>query len=165
MLKALNYCHKVVNVIHRDIKPDNIMINYNNEAVLIDFGVSAIVEGQNDELKENRGSQLFYAPEMFGKTNTKEYVVRGAVTDLWALGVTFYYLLAGRYPAQEATNPLELKEIVCNKEVDFTYIKSEGPKKLLEKMLIKDPQKRATLDDILKDDWVTDNGNEVIELD
>ena len=44
MLKALYYCHKVVKIIHRDIKPDNIMINYNNEAVLIDFGVSAIVE-------------------------------------------------------------------------------------------------------------------------
>jgi serine/threonine protein kinase len=56
MLKALYYCHKVVNVIHRDIKPDNIMINYNNEAVLIDFGVSAIVEGDDDALKENRGS-------------------------------------------------------------------------------------------------------------
>lgn len=67
MLKALYYCHKVVNVIHRDIKPDNIMINYNNEAVLIDFGVSAIVDGENDALEENRGSQLFYAPEMFNK--------------------------------------------------------------------------------------------------
>ena len=44
MLKALYYCHKVIKVIHRDIKPDNIMINHNNEAVLIDFGVSAIVD-------------------------------------------------------------------------------------------------------------------------
>ena len=43
MLKALFYCHKVVNVIHRDIKPDNIMINHNQEAVLIDFGVSFIM--------------------------------------------------------------------------------------------------------------------------
>ena len=44
MLKALWYCHKVIKVIHRDIKPDNIMINHNNEAVLIDFGVSALVD-------------------------------------------------------------------------------------------------------------------------
>lgn len=44
MLKALHYCHKIVNVIHRDIKPDNIMLNHNNNAVLIDFGVSCIVE-------------------------------------------------------------------------------------------------------------------------
>jgi serine/threonine protein kinase len=44
MLKALEYCHDTIEVIHRDIKPENIMINHNNEAVLIDFGVSAIVE-------------------------------------------------------------------------------------------------------------------------
>ena len=49
MLKALNYCHKTVKVIHRDIKPDNIMINHNNEAVLIDFGVSALVDREEDD--------------------------------------------------------------------------------------------------------------------
>ena len=45
ILKALYYCHKIIKVIHRDIKPENIMINHNNEAVLIDFGVSALVDG------------------------------------------------------------------------------------------------------------------------
>ncbi len=44
MLKALHYCHKTVQVIHRDIKPDNIMISHNNDAILIDFGVSALVD-------------------------------------------------------------------------------------------------------------------------
>jgi non-specific serine/threonine protein kinase len=44
MLKALKYCHEVAKVVHRDIKPDNIMINHNNEAVLIDFGVSETVD-------------------------------------------------------------------------------------------------------------------------
>jgi serine/threonine protein kinase len=49
MLKALYYCHKVVELIHRDIKPDNIMINHNNEAVLIDFGVSALLEDKEGD--------------------------------------------------------------------------------------------------------------------
>lgn len=66
MLKALHYCHKVVKVIHRDIKPDNIMINHNNEAVLIDFGVSALFGDQKDDsLDKNMGSFMFFAPEMF----------------------------------------------------------------------------------------------------
>jgi serine/threonine protein kinase len=66
LLKALNYCHKVAKIIHRDIKPDNIGINHNGEAVLIDFGVSADVEHTTDDtLEENMGSYMFFAPEMF----------------------------------------------------------------------------------------------------
>jgi len=44
MLKALYYCHDVVGLIHRDIKPDNIVINHNDEAILVDFGISALIE-------------------------------------------------------------------------------------------------------------------------
>jgi serine/threonine protein kinase len=96
---------------------------------------------------------------MFGKKpGQKDYVVRGAVTDLWALGVTLYYLLAGRYPAHDATNPLELKQMVCEEEIDWKWITQQGPKSLLVNMLMRDPEKRATLDDILDDPWVTDNG-------
>ena len=40
ILKALHYCHKVAKIYHRNIKPDNIMINHSNEAILIDFGLS-----------------------------------------------------------------------------------------------------------------------------
>ena len=43
MIMALFYCHKIIGVVHRDIKPENIMINHNLEAVLIDFGVSALI--------------------------------------------------------------------------------------------------------------------------
>ena len=65
MLKALYYCHKIVKVIHRDIKPDNIMLNHNNEAILIDFGVSAIADHlENESVNRNIGTQLFFAPEM-----------------------------------------------------------------------------------------------------
>ena len=50
LLKALDYCHNSIKLVHRDIKPDNIMINHNNEAVLIDFGVSAILDRSEKEL-------------------------------------------------------------------------------------------------------------------
>jgi len=97
MLKALYYCHKIVKVIHRDIKPDNIMLNHDNVAILIDFGVSAIIEGKDDEMKNNMGSYMFFAPEMF-LSKSDGVKVRGERTDIWALGITLYYLLCGRYP-------------------------------------------------------------------
>ena len=91
MLKALYYCHNIVKVIHRDIKPDNIMLNHNQEAVLIDFGVSTIVEQEEaNELKNTIGTLMFYAPEMITCKKSGQSVIRGEKTDLWALGITFY---------------------------------------------------------------------------
>lgn len=73
MLKALHYCHKVAKVIHRDIKPDNIVINHNDEAVLIDFGVSVLVHDVDENfINSNQGSYQFFAPEMFKTGNEKK---------------------------------------------------------------------------------------------
>jgi len=49
MLKAIYYCHNIIKLIHKDIKPENIMINHNNEAVLIDFGISTTTSYKDDE--------------------------------------------------------------------------------------------------------------------
>lgn len=99
MLKALYYCHKVVKVIHRDIKPDNIMLNHNDEAVLIDFGVSS--QQDSEMIESNMGTYMLFSPEMFGKDK-----VHGEKSDIWALGMTFYYLLVGYYPWKDAKNAL-----------------------------------------------------------
>jgi serine/threonine protein kinase len=159
MLKALNYCHVVAKVIHRDIKPDNIMLNHNDEAVLIDFGVSEICEKQEDlMLDSNMGSYMFYAPEMFNMT--KGTKVHGEKTDLWALGITFYYLLTGEYPWKTDT-PLVLKEMVCNDSIDLTPIKNLQARDLISLTLKKDPNERATLQKLMKHPWITNNGKNI----
>jgi serine/threonine protein kinase len=53
------------------------------------------------------GSYIFYAPEMFNMGGGVK--VHGVKTDLWALGITFYYLLTGEYPWKGAKHPLQLK--------------------------------------------------------
>lgn len=161
MLKALNYCHKVIKVIHRDIKPDNIMINHNDEAVLIDFGVSCLV-GEDDELNNNMGSYIFYAPEMFMRSQGSK--VRGEMTDIWALGVTLFYLLTGKYPAHGAPDLMALKDMITTAEPNWIEIKHMAAREIIQRMLVKDPDNRATLTEILESDWVTNSGQETIGL-
>jgi serine/threonine protein kinase len=132
MLKAIYYCHNVIKVFHRDIKPDNIVINHNQEAVLIDFGVSCLYEHSSGDLfKTNIGTYLFYSPEML----SKDQEIEGENSDLWALGITFYKLVTGRYPFEEVTSTYKLKESILEKEIDFTIIKQDDIKCLLEHML------------------------------
>ena len=135
MLKALHYCHNVAKVFHRDIKPENIMLNHNKEAILIDFGVSAL-KGDDDFIHTKMGTLLYFAPEMF--QSGKNFRVQGAKTDLWALGVTFFYLLSGKYP-HEAGNFYDLKAKISNEEIDFDHIYHEPAKNFLKKVLVKDP--------------------------
>lgn len=90
--------------------------------------------------------------------------MRGEQTDLWALGVTMYYLLKGKYPAHEATNLIELREHITTKEIDFSGIKNEDVKEVLMGMLEKDPNKRMTLEDLLKSNWVTNHSKDMIEI-
>jgi serine/threonine protein kinase len=49
MLKAMHYCHRIVGVVHKDIKPDNIVIGHSREAILIDFGLAALWDHEEQD--------------------------------------------------------------------------------------------------------------------
>lgn len=92
---ALKYVHNL-NRLHLDIKPGNIMINENNQAILIDFGVSK----QYDEVDGENTSTLLgktpgYAPIEQMSNNVKNFT---PATDIYALGATLYKLLTGITP-------------------------------------------------------------------
>ena len=126
MLKALYYCHNVAKVIHRDIKPANIVINHNYEAVLIDFGVSCMFQ-DCDILESSKGTYLYFAPEMFDKS----VECRGERTDLWALGITLFYMMCGKTPYDHAKNCHHLRDLVLNEEINVNQIQFEPASNLL----------------------------------
>lgn len=165
IIKALNYCHKIIKVIHRDIKPDNIMVNHNDEAILIDFGVSALFDGQDDQMSHNMGTQFFFAPEMFEvKKEGGTKVIRGELTDIWALGITVFQLITGSLPYKGVKNVFQLRDVVLFGEMDFSVVKNDKVRDCLKHMLQKDPAKRATLNDISTCAWLTNDGTETIDL-
>lgn len=92
---GLAYAHNQ-NIIHRDIKPLNIMINRSGVVKIMDFGLAKFVEEQNIGHSVIKGTPHFMPPEqIMGKPVDLK-------TDIFALGVTMYYLLAGnRYPYEE----------------------------------------------------------------
>ena len=113
MLKALHYCHNVIKLIHKDIKPDNIVINKQHQAVLIDFGVSALFNDDNNTSQSCMGSYLYQAPEIFKDQDLSDnHAKKGQKSDIWSLGITIYELLCGINPYQDAVNVLQLKEIM-----------------------------------------------------
>lgn len=85
MLKAIHYCHETLNVIHKDIKPDNIVLGHTEEAILIDFGTAVFADEVN-KTANDIGTYLYFAPELF----STEQVLCGKETDIWALGMSFY---------------------------------------------------------------------------
>ena len=79
--KALEHCHSI-NLIHRDIKPDNLMFGSDGEVKLIDFGLSLIRKGSYNRIKMG-GTPYYFAPEVINQSYGKE-------CDIWSLGVSFY---------------------------------------------------------------------------
>ena len=98
--EALNYIH-AHDILHRDVKPNNIMITPEEKVVLLDFGAAR--EVVHDDLPTYTSAlSSGYAPlEQYSKISRK-----GAYTDLYALGAVFYFIITGQKP-MEATDRIE----------------------------------------------------------
>lgn len=98
-------------IIHRDIKPQNILFSSNNEVKISDFGVSQL----NSQLRVNQitGTDFFLAPESFQKEKTQ--LVNGKALDIWALGVTIYSYYHMKVPFIEESLE-DLVEAITGKE-------------------------------------------------
>jgi len=156
LLDAVCHCHDH-NIIHRDIKPDNIMFlgtQSESELRLIDFGGSLMVEEsvaeEEEALKEFMGSAFYTSPEMFQRTYTSK-------TDVWSLAVTFYVLVAG-YPAdklQKAFNLLHTSKE--NRIKELPNMPTDLPDSfytLLEDMLTYRYKSRKSAQDLINSDFV-----------
>ena len=106
----------------------------------------------NDQVNHVAGSTLFFAPEV---CEGKSY--RGKKSDIWALGVTLYFMAFKKYPFL-GRNKEQLYESIKCSEPDYPTSASPSLIDLFKKMFIKDPFQRISLDAITIHEWVTCNG-------
>ena len=139
------------NIYHRDLKPQNILIDKYYNLKITDFGL-AKDEEENPLFETICGSPMYMAPEIM------KYKKYDKKADLWSLGVIFYELLTGKTPFT-ASNHAELLENIENKKIYFpSHIKiSHSARDLLIGLLNKDSKKRITWRELFNHEWLSTN--------
>ncbi|RNA05421.1 dual specificity mitogen-activated kinase kinase 4 isoform X1 [Brachionus plicatilis] len=113
-VNALNYLKENHKIIHRDVKPSNILINRQGDIKMCDFGISGKLV---DSIAASRdaGSQFYMAPERIDpyKASKQGYDIR---SDVWSLGITLYELSTGKFPYPQWKSIFHQLSIVVEKE-------------------------------------------------
>ncbi|MDR3549477.1 MAG: protein kinase [Candidatus Pacebacteria bacterium] len=158
VLSGLCNCH-ANNIAHRDIKPDNIMFADKEctQVKLIDFGFAKMFDPANSKFQELLGSPLYMAPEICSK---RPYDLK---CDIWSCGIICYILLTGEVPYKVGENTPLASLLDQIKSKTFCMSDISGPtwaglsvesKQFILKMLTKDPERRATAQELLADCWL-----------
>ncbi|XP_012936798.1 cyclin-dependent kinase-like 1 [Aplysia californica] len=103
-LLAVNFCHQH-NTIHRDVKPENILITRNGQVKLCDFGFARVLTGPGGEYTDYVATRWYRAPELL--VGDTQY---GPPVDVWAIGCVFAELLTGQavWPGRSDVDQLYL---------------------------------------------------------
>ena len=155
ILQGIAYCHSL-GIIHRDIKPENILIpsggGVNIDYTLlkiIDFGASVLMKG-GKKITFRFGTPYYIAPEVLKQSYNEK-------CDIWSTGVILYLLLVGS-PPFDGDNDSEIWKKIINDEIDYSNpnMKSLSPEAidLLQKILVKNPEKRLSASEALEHIWI-----------
>ncbi|KAJ3591036.1 hypothetical protein NHX12_008983 [Muraenolepis orangiensis] len=161
VLLGIEYLH-YQKIIHRDIKPTNLLLGEDGRVKIADFGVSNVFEGSDARLFSTAGTPAFMAPEMMSE---REQSFSGKALDVWAMGVTLYCFVYGKCPFySEFIVELHIKILTQAVLFPETPTVGEDLKELIALMLDKNPETRITIPQIKLHQWVTQHGSDPLPL-
>ncbi len=132
-------------MVHRDIKPHNLMLTRDGKVKILDFGLARLARGKASKPGVTQVGDFMGTPDYVSPEQAMDASRADIRADLYSLGCTFYCLLAGRPPFRASG---ELQVIMAHMEKDvppLTDLRSDVPAKLwtvLARLLEKDPSKR-----------------------
>ena len=138
------------NILHRDIKSDNILCRPNGDIKIADMGFSVFLSEQQQYRATQKGTLSWISPEIAqGVTYSKE-------VDVWAFGCFAFELASGNPPFQDRANDMdELFGAIINDPVPRIPAKwSDVFADFCEKCLIKDPRERWTFERLLNHEFM-----------
>jgi len=130
------------NLVHRDIKLQNILLDKDNNVKFTDFGLATKLSSRNDKMNTFCGTPNYLPPEMIARNGYSNQV------DIWSLGILIYQLLVGRPPV-EGDNPKDTMKKIPLSEIHIPELLSEHAKDLISKTLEKNPTRRISIENLL----------------
>lgn len=148
-------------IVHRDFKPENLMLDEKNHLKVIDFGTAVFFETETNQLfykkimsvlhsfsYKNSNDDTVYSPEKQSFVGTSLYMSPEMISesqcgfegDFWALGVLIYQMISGKYPFDG--NNLVLFDMIKNVDIKYPEDMNKDIKDLISKILVADPKER-----------------------
>ncbi|KAJ3362424.1 Protein kinase [Allomyces javanicus] len=146
IVAAVDYCHQH-SVIHRDLKPENLLLTDESTLKLIDFGFVNTFDGET-LLDTFCGSPFYASPQMI-----RGIRYTGPESDVWSIAVILYAMLSGRLPF-DAPDMRKLYDRIASGEYQCPSYFSPGVVDLLRKMLVVDPKRRYTVEQVKAHPWL-----------
>ena len=159
IIKGVSYLHHN-GIIHKDLKPDNILISNTNKIKITDFNVSSLLKDKkNDHIgKKFEGTLYFRAPETCQDNENNDINIRGKPLDIWSIGVIAYILAYKKFPFDN-NNILELFDTIEKGVYEIPNDRmSNGFIEFLKMCLEKDPKKRANIWKLKSMKWINEKG-------
>ncbi|KAG4983667.1 hypothetical protein AAZX31_10G169400 [Glycine max] len=148
LVSALRFCHRN-GVAHRDLKPQNLLLDGDGNLKVSDFGLSALPEQlKNGLLHTACGTPAYTAPEILRRSGGYD----GSKADAWSCGLILFVFLAGHLPFDDTNIPAMCKKI-SRRDYQFPEWISKPARFVIHKLLDPNPETRISLESLFGNAW------------
>lgn len=148
LASALSFCHRD-GIAHRDVKPQNLLLDRQGNLKVSDFGLSALPEHRSCDglLHTACGTPAYTAPEVIAQRGYD-----GAKADAWSCGVFLFVLLAGYVPFEDS-NIVTMYRKIHKRDYRFPSWISKPARSIIYKLLDPNPEKRMSIEAVIGTAW------------